>query len=83
MSEPQIISQLEPLFSQVLQQPVPVFTASTTAADVAGWNSLSYLLLITAIEEEFKLKFSFRDVQGFTCIGDMALCIQQRLNLTV
>lgn len=41
----------------------------TTFADVAGWDSITHVNLINALEEEFGAKFSVRDVMKMNSVG--------------
>ncbi len=49
-----------------------------TADDVAGWDSVSHITLIYAIEDEFGMKFSSRDLEGLTCVGDLIETLTRR-----
>jgi acyl carrier protein len=48
-----------------------VLTPSTTANDVAGWDSLSHMNLIIAIETEFHIEFTQKEVSGFRNVGEL------------
>ena len=49
-----------------------------TADDVAGWDSVTHITLIYAIEDEFGMKFSTRDLEGLTCVGDLIETVRRR-----
>ena len=49
-----------------------------TADDVAGWDSVTHITLIYAIEDEFGIKFSTRDLEGLTCVGDLIETVRRR-----
>jgi acyl carrier protein len=49
------------------------------AKDVEGWDSLTHITLIMAIEDTFKIKFSTREVMGFQNVGEMLSCLRQKL----
>ena len=49
------------------------------AKDVEGWDSLTHITLIMAIEDEFDIKFSTREVMGFQNVGEMLACLQGKL----
>lgn len=55
-----------------------VFDLNTTAKDVEGWDSMTNLLLIDAIETEFGMKFSLDEILEFKNIGEMCNCILQK-----
>lgn len=41
----------------------------TTFADITGWDSVAHVNLINALEEEFAVKFSVRDVMKMNSVG--------------
>jgi len=45
--------------------------SKTTAHDVDGWDSLSHVNLILAIESGFNIKFSQKELLTFKNVGDM------------
>ena len=55
-----------------------VIEPQMTADDVAGWDSVTHITLIYAIEDEFGMKFSSRDLERLTCIGDILAIVQRR-----
>jgi acyl carrier protein len=55
-----------------------VLEPSMTADDVAGWDSVAHITLIYAIEDAFGIKFSSRDLEGLTCVGDLIETVQRR-----
>jgi acyl carrier protein len=42
-----------------------------TAADVRGWDSLSHINLILAIERGFDIRLTTREVRGMKNVGDL------------
>jgi acyl carrier protein len=53
----------------------------TTAHDVDGWDSLSHVNLILAIESGFNIKFSQKELLTFKNVGDLHDCIETKLAL--
>jgi acyl carrier protein len=49
------------------------------AKDVEGWDSLTHISLIMAIEESFSIKFSTREVMGFGNVGEMLNCLRGKI----
>jgi acyl carrier protein len=49
-----------------------------TADDVEAWDSVSHITLIYAIEDEFGIKFSTRDLEGLACVGDLIDVVKRR-----
>ena len=70
---------LTQVFRNVFDDPGIVLSPETTANDVAGWDSLSHVNLIMAIELRFNITFTRKEIYGFKNVGDMANCILQKL----
>ncbi len=49
-----------------------------TAKDVDGWNSLSHMMIITKIEEEFNIKFKLRELNKLKNMGALVTLIQNK-----
>jgi acyl carrier protein len=41
-----------------------------TAADVAGWDSLSHINLVVAVEKDFRIRLTTSEVRGLNHVGD-------------
>ena len=50
----------------------------TTADDIDDWDSLSHITLMSAIEDEFGVKFTMGEVSGMENVGEMAEIIKAR-----
>jgi acyl carrier protein len=44
---------------------------ATTAADVDGWDSVAHILLIVAVEREFRMKMTAAEVGSMQNVGQM------------
>lgn len=42
-----------------------------TAADVSGWDSLTHMIIISSIEDEFNIKFKLKDLNKMKNIGSL------------
>ncbi len=52
---------------------------STTASDIAEWNSLSHVMLVTYIEKTFGIKFDLLQMIHMKSIGDIARATSEKL----
>lgn len=50
----------------------------TTADDIDDWDSLSHITLMSAVEDEFGVKFTMGEVSGMENVGEMAEIIRAR-----
>ncbi len=56
-----------------------VLSPETTANDVTGWDSLSHVNLIVAIEAAFRIQFTQKEALGFRNVGELADFIDKRI----
>lgn len=54
-------------------------TAESTARDVEGWDSVSHIQLLVAIEKEFGIRFNTGEVAGLKNVGEMAALIRSKV----
>jgi acyl carrier protein len=71
MDKTTALRQVEEIFRDILDDNEIVLTPETTADDVEGWDSLSHIQLIVAIEKRFKIKFTAREIMSWQNVGEM------------
>jgi acyl carrier protein len=76
MSNEEVLAKLQVVFRQVLSDNSIVLTENTTAKDVAGWDSLSHVMLVVDIETAFKKRFKAREIQNWQKVGDIVTSLQ-------
>ncbi|MCG2632720.1 acyl carrier protein [Bradyrhizobium sp. WYCCWR 13023] len=57
-----LIDQLQDVFRNVFSDPSIVLNERMTADDIDGWDSLTHINLIIAIEKQFKVKFATAEI---------------------
>ena len=77
MKREEIFERLNDVFRDVFDDEELIVTDQTTAADVEGWDSLVHITLISAVEDEFDIKFDMKSVVGMKNVGDMADIIER------
>jgi len=65
-----ILDTLNGIFGDVLSDDVSL-TRSTVAADVEGWDSLTHISLMLAVEESFGIKFALGETERAKNVGDL------------
>lgn len=66
-----IVEKVQEIFRNVLDDNSIVLANTTTVDDIEGWDSLSHIQLIVAIEKEFKVKFTSKDMLSWQNVGDI------------
>ena len=75
MDTQMILTKLSLIFQEILKKDNIVLTNATTAQDVEGWNSLTNMILISRIEKDFNVHFTFRGIVRFKNVGDICNAI--------
>ena len=75
MNREQIFEKLTGVFQDVFDDESITIGETTTAADIEDWDSLSHIMLLSAVEDEFGVKFDMKAVQGLKNVGEMVSLI--------
>lgn len=78
MEKTEILAALQEIYQDVLDIEDIELTESTTADDVEEWDSLSHVQLVVAIEKEFKIKFTSKEILSWSNVGDLVNCIADK-----
>ncbi len=63
----------------VFEDDAAVIDRQTTAHDVDGWDSLSHVNVILALESAFKIRFGQRELLNFKNVGDLVDSIDAKI----
>ena len=78
MTNTEIHQKLTATFRDVFDDPALEISATTTAKDVPGWDSLTYVNLIVAVEKAFGVSFTTKEVKGLANVGGLMELIAKR-----
>ena len=73
-----VMNRLENVFRDVFDDDRIVILENTTAADIEDWDSLEHINLIAAVEKEFGMRFTMKEVSGMKNVGEMLDIICER-----
>jgi len=71
--------QLNAIFQTVFDDETIQITAEMTANDVDGWDSLSHVNLICAVENRFGIRFKQAELLTMRKVGDLMHTIATKL----
>lgn len=71
--------QLNEVFREVFDDDDIQLTPEMTVDDIEGWDSLSHVNLIIAVEMKFDIEFSQKEIRSFSNVGEMAACIESKI----
>jgi acyl carrier protein len=79
MEKKEVMGKIQEIFRTVLKNADLVLTENLSANDVAGWDSLSHMLIIAKIEDVFKIRFKFKDLNKMKNISDLVDTVISKL----
>ena len=78
MTKNEAMERLTKVFRNVFDDAEIVLTDATSAKDIEDWDSLEHINLIAAVEKEFKMRFTMKEVSGMKNVGEMAAIVAER-----
>ena len=79
MNEINMIEKIRPIFQDALMRDDVELKAEYSAHDVPGWDSLSHIEIIMGIEEMFSIKFTTKDLDTLSTVGDLLVAINTKI----
>ena len=79
MNRNEITEQLTTIFHEVFNDNNIVLRDDMTASDVDNWDSLTHMLMITKVEEEFGVKFKLKELNKLKMVGDLLSNLEAKL----
>lgn len=79
MKKTDVMNRLTAIFRTIFSDDSLVLTSELTPDDVEQWDSLSHMLLITEIENEFSIKFKLKDLNKMRNLDDMTNMILSKI----
>lgn len=73
------MEKLNAIFCEVFDDDDIKIVLEMTANDIDGWDSLSHVNLIVAIEGRFNIRFSQKELLTFKNVGDLLRCIEAKV----
>lgn len=74
-----LMEKLNEIFCEVFDDEELIIKPEMTSNDIDGWDSLSHINLIIAVESRFNVRFSQKELLSFKNVGDMLRCIEHKL----
>lgn len=75
-----ILIKLQPIFRDVFDKNDLTISRDSSADTVEGWDSLAHIYLVSAIEQEFHIKFALGELQAMKNVGEMIDVMEEKLS---
>lgn len=81
MTREEILGKVTIIFRNVVNDSNLVINESLTSDDIDEWDSITLLLIIANLEEEFGIKFKLLEIDTINGIKDFIDIIESKLTL--
>jgi acyl carrier protein len=78
-AEDRVLARVRGVIAKVFGDDDVVVESSTTAADVDGWDSVSNIEVLVALEREFGIRFNTGEMATLANVGQLVTLIADRL----
>jgi acyl carrier protein len=76
-----INERLRDLLAEMLDMPSNDITLETRREDVATWDSLNHLQLVTALESEFGVALTMEEIAAIKTVDDLQRIVSAQVTL--
>jgi acyl carrier protein len=73
-----IKEQLQVIFREVFKDPNLEISPELTAHQVAHWDSISHLVMISKVEEVFNVKMKLKELMKLKNVGDLMSLLAEK-----
>ena len=78
--QPSMMDKVQTIFQDVFDDPELHIDRSSNAASIPGWDSLAHINLVTAIQQEFKIKFALGELEQLKNVGDLLDLMERKID---
>ena len=75
-----VLEKINKIFCVVFEDDSIKVGNETTADDIDGWDSLSHINLVVAIEMGFGIKFTQKEILSFKNVGDLMRNVEGKIS---
>lgn len=74
------IEELTTVFEEVFDQKGLKLSPETTANDIDGWDSMSHVTMLMAVEDHFGIEFKPYEIANLVNVGALLALIEKKLS---
>jgi acyl carrier protein len=75
-----VIEELGTVFEQVFDVKGLKLTPATTSNDIEGWDSMSHVTMLMAVEDHFGIEFKPYEIANLVNVGALVSLIEKKKN---
>jgi len=74
-----VYKKMHLIFLEVFERSTINLKTETTPVDIAEWDSLRNVTLMTAIEEKFQVEFTIEELSSLKNVGNLAKVLENKV----
>lgn len=74
-----VIDDLTTVFEEVFDQKNLTVTNETTSNDIDGWDSMSHVTMLMAVEDHFGIEFKPYEIANLVNVGALVALVEKKL----
>lgn len=74
-----VMDELKTVFEQVFDEPDLTIAPQSTANDIDGWDSMSHVTMLMAVEDHFGIEFKPFEIAKLVNVGALADLVEKKL----
>jgi acyl carrier protein len=75
-----LLNELQDVFRKIFDDDEIILHEKMTAEHIEDWDSLMHINLIIAIEKEFNVQFTTKDVMGLENVGQFLKILEKKIS---
>jgi acyl carrier protein len=79
MRREDVLARLSKIFADVLNKPLAALQEGSTAREIPGWDSLSHINIVLAVEQEFNIRLRASQIARVKNIGGFVDIVLEKL----
>lgn len=80
MTREEIITKLTPIVREMLQDEALIINEDMSPANVASWTSMSFMMMLKEIENQFSIEFKMMEILRLQNMGAIIAAIEAKMN---
>lgn len=74
-----VIDELKTVFENVFNQQNIILSPMTTSNDIEGWDSMSHVTMLLAVEDHFNIEFKSFEIASLPNVGTLVNLVEKKL----
>ena len=80
MTRKEVFNGVQDIFRDIFDEDDMVIEDKTNSDDIAEWDSLNHINLVSAIEKEFEIRFALGELMELKNVGAMIDLMVEKIN---